>query len=58
MDRLDEIASAADALMIARGDLGAELDLPEVPAAQHRIVQSAAGWEACRLGYPSVRIYA
>ena len=49
MDRLDEIASAADALMIARGDLGAELDLPEVPAAQHRIVQSAR-----RVGKPVV----
>ncbi|MEC8854965.1 MAG: pyruvate kinase [Planctomycetota bacterium] len=49
MHRLDEIASAADALMIARGDLGAELDLPEVPAAQHRIVQSAR-----RVGKPVV----
>ncbi len=49
MDRLDEIAEAADALMIARGDLGAELDLPEVPAAQHRIVQSAR-----RVGKPVV----
>ena len=35
--------------MIARGDLGAELDLPEVPAAQHQIVQSAR-----RVGKPVV----
>lgn len=49
MNCLDAIASAADALMIARGDLGAELDLPEVPAAQHQIVQSAR-----RVGKPVV----
>lgn len=49
MDCLHEITASADALMIARGDLGAELDLHEVPAAQHRIVQAAR-----RVGKPVV----
>lgn len=36
--RIEEIVRAADAVMVARGDLGVEMDLPEVPAAQKRIV--------------------
>ena len=38
---LDPIAAAADALMVARGDLGVEIGLPRVPAAQREIL--AAG---------------
>jgi pyruvate kinase len=38
---LDEIAAAADALMVARGDLGVEVPLHRVPVLQKRIV--AAG---------------
>ena len=35
--RIEEIVDAADAVMVARGDLGVEMELPEVPAAQKRI---------------------
>ena len=35
--RIDEIVDEADAVMVARGDLGVEMELPEVPAAQKRI---------------------
>ena len=35
--RIDEIVQEADAVMVARGDLGVEMELPEVPAAQKRI---------------------
>jgi pyruvate kinase len=38
---LDRIAAASDALMVARGDLGVEIGLPRVPAAQREIL--AAG---------------
>ena len=38
---LDRIAAAADALMVARGDLGVEIGLARVPAAQREIL--AAG---------------
>ena len=38
---LDGIAAASDALMVARGDLGVEIGLPRVPAAQREIL--AAG---------------
>lgn len=41
MDALDSIVEAADAVMVARGDLGVELRLEEVPAAQRRIVAAA-----------------
>lgn len=38
MDDLDAIVEAADAVMVARGDLGVELALEQVPAVQRRIV--------------------
>ncbi len=44
LDHLDEITEAADALMVARGDLGVEVPLPTVPVHQKRIV--AAGRRA------------
>jgi len=39
--RIDEILDHADAVMVARGDLGVELPLPEVPPAQKRIIAAA-----------------
>lgn len=38
IDRLDEIIELADAVMVARGDLGVELNPEEVPPLQKRIV--------------------
>ena len=40
--RIDEIIKAADAVMVARGDLGVEMDLPSVPVAQKRIARKCA----------------
>ncbi|HCP84082.1 MAG: pyruvate kinase [Rhodopirellula sp.] len=39
MQRLDEIVLASDAVMVARGDLGVEIDVAETPIAQKRIIQ-------------------
>ncbi len=49
IERLDSILELADAVMVARGDLGVELPPQDVPPMQKRIVESAR-----RLGRPVV----
>src|SRR3546814_18881040 len=51
LDRLEEIFELADAVMVARGDLGVELPPEQVPPLQKRIVQTARrkiGRASCR----------
>jgi pyruvate kinase len=38
LDRLEQIVEAADGVMVARGDLGVEIDVAETPVAQKRII--------------------
>jgi pyruvate kinase len=40
VDALDSIVEEADAVMVARGDLGVELDVTRVPAIQKRIIET------------------
>jgi pyruvate kinase len=44
VDNLGEIIDAFDAFMVARGDLGVELPLEEVPLVQKQIVTAARRW--------------
>ena len=44
VDNLKEIIDAFDAFMVARGDLGVELPLEEVPLVQKKIVTAARRW--------------
>ena len=44
IDNLDAIIDAFDAFMVARGDLGVELPLEEVPLVQKRIITAARKW--------------
>ncbi|MCD0458305.1 pyruvate kinase [Roseiconus lacunae] len=39
LEHLEEIVDAADGIMVARGDLGVEIDVAETPMAQKRIIQ-------------------
>ncbi len=49
LDRLDEIVEVADGVMVARGDLGVEIDVAEIAIAQKRII------ETCRqIGRPVI----
>ncbi len=41
IDELEGICDKADAIMVARGDLGVEMDLAEVPVIQKRIIRCA-----------------
>jgi pyruvate kinase len=48
LDVIDEIIEEADGVMVARGDLGVEMDLPSVPVAQKRIARKCqAAGKAC-----------
>ncbi|HEY6564464.1 MAG TPA: pyruvate kinase [Pirellulaceae bacterium] len=42
---LEAIVEASDGLMVARGDLGVEIDVAEVPVAQKRIVELCNAWQ-------------
>jgi pyruvate kinase len=44
VDALEEIIDAFDAIMIARGDLGVELPLRDVPMVQKRAIELARCW--------------
>jgi pyruvate kinase len=40
LDRLDEIVAVADGIMVARGDLGVEIDVAQIPTEQKRVVRT------------------
>jgi len=44
VDALEEIIDAFDAIMVARGDLGVELPLQDVPIVQKRAIELARRW--------------
>lgn len=46
---IDAIVEASDAIMVARGDLGVEMDIAQVPVAQKRILAACEKW-----GRPSI----
>ncbi|MGH7131456.1 MAG: pyruvate kinase [Phycisphaerales bacterium] len=42
--RMREIVGAADAIMVARGDLGVEMDIAQVPLIQKELIRTAASY--------------
>ncbi len=45
IEQLDAIIQNADAVMVARGDLGVEIDVAEVPVAQKEIIAKCNAWQ-------------
>lgn len=45
LDQLDEIVRAADGIMVARGDLGVEIDVAEMPVKQKQIIDACQKWK-------------
>jgi pyruvate kinase len=45
LERLDEIVQAADAIMVARGDLGVEIDVAQMPVEQKRIIRTCQRYQ-------------
>jgi pyruvate kinase len=45
LDHLEAIVRASDAVMVARGDLGVELDYARVPLIQKRVIRLANEWD-------------
>lgn len=54
LDQLDEILRIADGVMIARGDLGVEIDFEEVPIVQKRILRLTR--ETAKLGITATQM--
>jgi len=44
IDHLEEILQACDGVMVARGDLGVEMEQEKVPVIQKHIIRRAAAW--------------
>lgn len=44
LDNLEEVVKASDGVMVARGDLGVEMDVAETPVAQKRIIAMCQKW--------------
>ena len=43
IDNIDEILTVADGIMVARGDMGVEIDYAEIPAIQKHLIDRAMG---------------
>jgi pyruvate kinase len=44
LENLESIVQAADAIMVARGDLGVEIDVAELPVQQKKIIDACRRW--------------
>lgn len=44
VEALESIVEAADGIMVARGDLGVEMDIAQVPVVQKRVVEMCREW--------------